>query len=249
MTDRDWFAILRTELEAEPPQPPLSASEVDTLIADIVSGRIQPPTKLGPRRSRRRWIAGGTAVVLLAGGATAAALWNRTKPTHPEEGIACHATAQAVGDVAVLPPAADPLDACTKLWLSGALPDISNGGPATDAAPAQFACVGRGGGLDVFPNLSDPPTTCADLGLVDADTNVINDPLVLLQDRLSNEINAVCVDVETAKQLIHAALAEVGLNDWTITVHDGTHGCVAAGEDLDTKSVYLATNPRQTTTT
>lgn len=249
MTDRDWFATLKTELDAEPVAPTMSPAEVESLISDIVAGRIQAPRVRASHQSRRRWIAGGTALVVLAGGATAAALWNRTKPAHPQEGIACHASLEVIGDVQVIPPAEDPLDACAQLWLAGALPDIENGGSSTDVAPPLFACVGPGGGLDVFPNLSDPPTTCADLGLVEADTNLSNDPLVVLQDRLVTEINEVCVDVDTAKVLIGAALSDVGLDDWTVVVRDDTHGCVFAGEDLATKSVFLFTNPTQTNTT
>ena len=186
-------------------------------------------------------------MVVLAGGATAAALWNRTKPDKPQQGIACHASLQVVGDEQVIPSAADPLEACAQLWLAGVLPNIDKGGPRTDVAPAQFACVGSRGALEVFPNLSDPPTTCADLGLVDADTNLSKDPLVVLQDRLTNEINLVCVDVDTARRSIQGALADVGLTDWTVTVRENTTGCVLAGEDPDTKTVYLLTNPTQTT--
>jgi hypothetical protein len=249
MTDRDWFAILKREVEDTPPRRAPSADEVETLITDIVSGRVQPPKTREPRQWRRRWLAGGTVVVVLAGGATAAALWNRTKPEQPQQGIACHASLEIIGGAQVIPPAPDPLKACAQLWLAGVLPDIKNGGPPTDVAPPQFACVGPAGALEVFPNLSDPPTSCAELGLVEADTNVSTDPLVLLQDRLTNEINLVCVDVDAAKKLIEAALTDAGLDDWTVTVRENTNGCVLAGEDPETKSVYLLTNPTQTTTT
>jgi hypothetical protein len=181
--------------------------------------------------------------VVLAGGATAAALLNRAEPKHPQEGIACHAAADLTTGEVVIPPAPDPFAACTQLWLVGSLPDIDHGGPATDAAPPLFACVGPGGGLDVFPNLSDPPVTCTDLGLVGAITNVTADPLVVLQDRLSNDINANCVDLNTARQLAQTALSDVGLKDWTVTVRDSARDCVKAGEDPDTKSVYLQSLP------
>lgn len=243
---RDWFAILRESLRAEERPSPMSTNEVEALIADIVSGRHQETPK---RRRGRRWLAGGTAVVVLAGGATAAALWPRSKPAHPEQGIACHATLEVVGNAQVIPPAADPLEACTELWFSGALPDLRQGGPATDIAPPLFACVGPGGGLEVFPNLSDPPASCSSLGLADANTDVISDPLVVLQDRLTTEINETCVTVDDARPLIEAALADVKLENWTITVRDDTHGCVFAGQDAEAKTVFLFTNPAQPPTT
>jgi hypothetical protein len=109
--------------------------------------------------------------------------------------------------------------------------------------PPLFACVGPGGGLDVFPNLSDPPVSCVDLGLVEAVTDVSEDPLVLLQNRLSNDINATCVDVETARQRAQAALSDLGLNDWTVIVRDDSRDCVKAGEDPDTKSIFLQSVP------
>lgn len=249
MTERDWFAILKQELDTELTRPVTPGAEVDELIADIVAGRISAPIARRPMSSRRRWLAGGAAIIVLAGGATTAALWNRAKPANPQQGIACHGSTDLVGDAQVIPPAADPLDACAQLWLAGVLPDIEHGGPATDVAPPQFACIGVGGGLDVFPNLSDPPITCVDLGLTEADTNVSQDPLVVLQDHLTNEINLVCVDVDTAQRLAEAALVDVGFDDWTIIVRDNTKDCVKAGEDPDTKMIYLQSLPGQSTTT
>jgi hypothetical protein len=242
------MAILHRTLAAQPPVATLGDQDVDTLIDDIISGRLQP-TSPGRRRNRRRWLAGGSAVVVLAGGASVAALWPREKPSHPEQGIACHATLETVGNAQVVPPAADPLAACGQLWLQGVLPDLEHGGPATDVAPPLFACVGRGGGLDVFPNLSDPPATCAGLGLADAAAVPLDDPLIALQDRLVSEINERCVTADAAHPVIQAALDDVGLSDWTITVRPDTHGCVFAGEDSDNKTVFLITNPVQTTTT
>jgi hypothetical protein len=238
----DWFAVYKEMLEADARDSTMNPADVEVLIADIIAGRIEAPKMPRSRRSRR-WIAGGTAVVVLAGGATAAALLNRAEPKHPQEGIACHAAADLTTGEVVIPPAPDPLAACTQLWLVGRLPDIDHGGPATGAAPPLFACVGRGGGLDVFPNLSDPPATCTDLGLVAAITNVTADPLVVLRDRLSNDINATCVDLNTARQLAQTALSDLGLKDWTVVVRDNTKDCVKAGEDSDTKSVYLFSPP------
>ena len=248
MMQRDWFAILKAQLDAEPIEPPPSPAKVESLIDDIVSGRIEAPVVRRSRATRRRWIAGGTVVVLLGGGATAAALWNRTKPAYPHVGVACHASAQIRGVVEVIPVASDPGGACAQLWLAGKLPNAEDGGPPADVAPAQFACVGPGGTLEVFPVFPNRPSTCADLGLVDADTNLTRDPLVLLQDRLTNEINLVCVDEAAAQRLIHTALGDTGLGSWAVIVREGTAGCVFAIEDPDTKTVILITNPTQSTT-
>jgi len=249
VSEIDWFAILKQMLESQRALPPTKSEDVEVLIADIVTGRITAPSPARTRRSRRRWIAGGSVAIVLASGATAAALWSRTKPEQPQQGIACHASLEVVGGAQVIPPDPDPLGACAQLWLTGVLPDIKNGGPPSEFAPPQFACVGPAGALEVFPSLSDPPTTCEDIGLVEADTNVSDDPLVVLQDRLIGSINETCVDVDTARRIVEVALADVGLDGWTVAVRDDTHGCVFAGEDPDTKSVFLITNPAQNPTT
>jgi hypothetical protein len=243
VSETDWYAIFKQALEADPPGSTMTPEEVDVLIADIHAGRIEIPDMPRPRRVRRRWIAAGAAITVLAGGTVAAALWNGAKPAHPEAGIACRASADPKADAQVIPPATDPLAACTQLWLAGVLPDVVHGGPATDVAPPLFACVDPGGGLDVFPNQADPPVSCTDLGLVDADTDLVDDPRVVLQDRLTNDINLICVDLKTARELAHKALTDLGLTDWTVTVRDNARDCVKAGEDPDTKSVYLLSLP------
>jgi hypothetical protein len=243
VSDTDWYAIFKQSLDVDLPESTMTPEQVDVLIADIIAGRIEIPDIPRPRRSRRRWIAAGAAVTVLAGGTAVAALWNGAKPTHPEAGIACHASADPKGDAEVIPPAKDPLAACAQLWLAGVLPDLVHGSPATDVAPPLFACVGPGGDLDVFPSLADPPISCDNLGLVKADTDLIADPTVVLQDRLSNDINLPCVDLNTARQLARKALTDLGLADWTVTVRDNVGDCVKAGEDPDTKSVYLLSLP------
>jgi hypothetical protein len=245
-TQREWLAVLRESLKTDERPAPMSTEEVEALIADIISGRSQATRK---SRHRRRWFAGGTAVVMLAGGATAAAVWPRAKPSHPEQGIACHATLDAHGDAAVIPPAANAIDACQQLWLEGALPDIRNGSPKTDVAPPLFACVSAGGGLEVFPNLADPPATCSTLGLSDADINVSNDPIVVLQEQLADNINLVCVDVDKAEALASQALKDTGLGDWKIVRREGAKECVKAAEDVDTKTIFLQSLPNQPPTT
>lgn len=243
MSNIDWFAVYKESVQTDAGEPAMTPAQVDALVADIVAGRIEVPEMPGPARSRRRWLAGGVAISVIAGGATAAALLNRNKPTHPEQGIACHVAPDLASSAQVIPPAVDPLAACTQLWLSGALPDIDHPGPATDVVPRMFACVDPGGGLDVFPIVSEPAESCAGLGLVEAITDLGSDPAVVLQDRLVNDINASCVDVDSARHLAQAALDDLGLDDWTITVRDGTTGCVKAGEDPDTKSVFLQSVP------
>ena len=243
MSKIDWFAVYKESLETDGREPTMNPIDVEALIADIVTGRIDVPTMPRSRRTGRRWVAAGAAIAVIAGSATAAALLNRAKPERSQQGIACHAAADLTAGAVVIPTAPGPLAACAQLWLSGTLPDIDHGSPTTGSAPKLFACVGAGGGLDVFPNLSDPPVSCADLGLVEAIADVSADPLVVLQDRLSNDINLACVDLNTARQLAHAALLDLGLEDWTVTIRDNNQDCVKAGEDPDTKSVYLFSLP------
>ena len=243
MSDIEWFAVYKQTIEADAGQPTMSRAEIDALVAEIVAGRIEIPAMQRSRRSRRRWIAAGAAISVIAGGATAAALLNRSKPSHPEEGIACHIAADVASGAQVVPPAVDPLAACAQLWLTGALPDIDHPGRASEVAPPMFACVDPGGGLDVFPILSEPAETCAGLGLVEAITDVSSDPMVVLQDRLVTDINDSCVDLDTARRLAQVALNDLSLKDWTITVRENTKDCVKAGEDPETKSVFLQSVP------
>jgi hypothetical protein len=78
---------------------------------------------------------------------------------------------------------------------------------------------------------------------VDAIMPASSDPLVVLQERLASEINATCTDLDTARKLAETALAGVGLEDWTVTVRPDTRGCVIAGQDPETQSVYLFSLP------
>lgn len=244
MSGIDWFTVYKQTFSTDVDGPTMTSTQVDALVADIVAGRVEVPEIPRRARSHRRWIAGGVAISVIAGGATAAALLNLSKPAHPEEGIACHITADLASGAQVIPPAVDPIAACTRLWLAGALPDIDHPGRATEVAPPMFACVDPGGGLDIFPIVSEPATTCGDLGLAEAITDLSADPLVVLQDRLVKDINDSCVDVDTARQLAQAALDDLGLGDWTITVRDNTTDCVKAGEDPETKTVFLQSVPK-----
>jgi hypothetical protein len=223
--------------------------DVEALIADIVGGRIEAP-KRRSTRGRRKVLAAGLVVGVLGSGAAVAALWNRSNVSKPHEGIACHATADlAVTRAIVIAPAADPIGACTNLWRSGALPDLADGSNQVDIVPKLFVCVGKGGGLEVFPALSAATDSCDDLGLTEPAGASINDPLVALQDRLSNDINAKCTDLESARELVRSALSDLALSDWTITIRGDLSTCVVAGEDPDTHTVYLFSLPTQPPTT
>jgi len=249
VSDTDWFAVLKSTLQAEGSTATMQPDDVEALIADIVGGRIEAP-KTHSNRARRKVVAAGLVVGVLGSGAAVAALWNRSNVSKPHEGIACHATADlAVTRAIVIAPAADPIGACANLWRSGALPDLADGSKRVDVVPKLFICVGAGGGLEVFPALSDVADSCADLGLTEPSGPSINDPLVALQDRLSNDINAKCTDLESAKQLVRAALSDLALSNWAITIRGDLSTCVIAGEDPDTHSVYLFSLPTQPPTT
>jgi hypothetical protein len=245
VTERDWFAVLKSALDTETTVVEMSPDDVDTMIADIVAGRIHAVDRSKPRRARRRWITVGTTITLFAGGATAAAMWN-ARPERPHEGISCHASAD-VSDVGVVvrPPAADAIDACSELWRTGALPSVVQDGLSQGTVPSLFACVGSGGGLEVFPNLVEPDVSCSDLGLVEALNVGTDDPLVALQARLANDINSKCVDLPRAQQLAQAVVSDLGLAGWDVTIREHAVGCVKAGQDPESRTIYLFTPPNQ----
>lgn len=246
VTKRDWFAVLKETLDSERAKATVASHDVEAMIADIVSGRIQAVERPRLGRSRRRWIAMGTVVGVFGGGATAVALWHIARPERPQEGISCHASVDVVETgMLILPPTADPIGACTELWLTGRLPHVVEKGTSSDAVPALFACVGSGGGLDVFPDLTEPAVSCSDLGLADAIIDGAEDPLVALQARLTNDINTKCLDLETAQRLAQAAVSDLGLAGWTVTTRERPRGCVKAGQDAGARSVYLFTPPNQ----
>ena len=249
MSDTDWFAVLKSTLHAEGSTATMRPDDVEALIADIVGGRIEAPAWRGIR-ARRKVLAAGLVVGVLGSGAAVAALWNRSNVSRPNEGIACHATADvAVTRAIVIAPADDPIGACTSLWKSGALPDLAEGSDRPNIVPKLFACVGAGGGLEVFPTVAGVADSCDDLGLIEATGLSIHDPLVALQERLSGDINAQCTDLESAKELARSALTDLALSDWTITIRGDLSTCVIAGEDPDTHSVYLFSLPKQSPTT
>ena len=157
MSDIDWFTVYKQTFSTDVDGPNMTSTQVDALVADIVAGRVEVPEIPRRARSHRRWIAGGIAISVIAGGATAAALLNRSKPAHPEEGIACHITADLASDAQVIPPGVDPLAACTQLWLTGALPDIDHPGLATEVTPPMFACVDPGAASTSFRSFLNQP--------------------------------------------------------------------------------------------
>lgn len=245
MSDTDWFAVLKSTLQAEGSTATMLPDDVEALIADIVGGRVEAP-KRRSNRTRRKVLAAGLVVGVLGSGAAVAALWNRSNVSRPQEGIACHASADlGVTRAIVIAPAADPIGACMNLWRSGALPDLADESSRTDIVPKLFVCVGVGGGLEVFPTLPDVADSCGDLGLTEPTGPSIHDPLVALQDRLSTDINANCTDLESARKLVRSALSDLALSNWTITIRGDLSACVAAGEDPDTQSVYLFSLPTQ----
>jgi hypothetical protein len=240
------MSVLAATLQ-KPAAPTMSAEDVDALIADIVKGRIATPRASGPRRRRqRRWIAGGIAFSVLAGGTTVAAVW-RSHPRHPEDGIACHASSELHdAQTVIVSPTADPLAACGELWLAGVFPSGDDRMAAPGTTLPMFACVGPGGGFEVFPHFAGSAASCAELGLADAIDDINAEPSDQLHVRLTNDINLQCVDLDTARALVESALFELDLGDWMITTRGNFHGCVKAGEELETKSVYLFTVPTRT---
>jgi hypothetical protein len=245
VTERDWFGVLKTSLAVEIERPTMTTDDVERMIADILSARVgveEPPRM--PRLRRRRWV--GIAVVLgvLGGGATAAAVWNAAHPDRPQEGISCHATTDDLDkQVVILPPAVDAVGACAELWITGAVPGFATNASPDSPSPPLFACVGEGGGVDVFPNVRDSAVSCVDLGLIDLAVTVSDDPVVALQSRLTREINLECLDLATARRVAESIVADLGLTDWRVSVRDHPRVCIKAGVAPPSHSVFLFTLP------
>ncbi|HEY0519881.1 MAG TPA: hypothetical protein VGC84_10355, partial [Ilumatobacteraceae bacterium] len=224
----------------------MSAEDVDAMIGDIIAGRITFDERSRLHVTPRRWVTVGIALTVAAGGATAAAaMWN-SRPDRLEAGIACHTSTDTDATaVAIRPSAADPIAACGELWTSGALPNVVGGGARIATPPPLIECIGAGGGLDIYPILSDAAVSCGDLGLRAAVAEPVGDPLVALENRLTDDINVKCVDLPAAQRLAATAVADLRLDGWTVDVEEHPRECIKAGEDATTRSIYLFTLPNQ----
>jgi hypothetical protein len=217
----------------------------DELIELIVTGAIAPPVgrRLRSPRRRRLRLLGIIAIGGLAtGGGVAAALLARSgHTTRPSAGVACRERFDLHSSATVIEPTDDPVAACRDLWQRGQLPTGTAPGTPT-GVPTLIACLAPNGALNVLP--ADPGRTCADLDLATSDTAPITgDVLVTLRNRLSAEIDAVCVPPADAQAAAQHIVDELHITGWTFTVQDMTGQCTRTGTDDVLHTIYLLSGP------
>lgn len=224
---------------------PLSATDIDSLVDDILTGRrAEGRARRASRRLRRRLFGGGLAIAVVAGGGLGAAALLRTEqPKEPQTGVACRATAQRDADAAVVGRGVDddPLELCAAVWRAGRLGD--SGG----AVPPLAACIGLGGVVEVFPG---DESVCETLGLSPAARELSDDArhLIELQDRMVEEINAAtCRPTDDVVAQARHILDDMGFADWQIVVNDDavTSTCANVALDVETTSLFILTVPQE----
>ena len=162
----------------------------------------------GARSRRPLWLV--TAAVATVALATAAFAVLRTERATVPNAVACHATADLLGDVAGLGGSADPIAACAEVWARG---DFGGDG----VVPPLTACVNSGGAAAVFPGGAE---TCDQLGLPALEPGFTDEQqaAVDLQDRLATVFLESCFDQEAAVAEAERQLELLGLTDWTVRV-------------------------------
>jgi len=182
------------------------------------------------RRGRRRIVGAGIGGVAFVAGTVGVAAWLRSEPpTAPQVGIVCRSEATVGADASVIEPGIDPIAGCRKV--------LETSDFAGDAANADLvACIGAGGAIEVFPGTG---ATCGQLGLVLADPEPTseNTAIVVLQDRLSVEINlAACQSVSAVAETARAILGESNLTGWTVATDPSSVDGVCGKADVDPAS-------------
>jgi hypothetical protein len=249
----DPFEVLRSHVRAvavlERP-----STDPDDLIAGIVA--LEPPNGAlvdgsasnvvvlrSPRR--RRWLAAGGAVAIVVAGGAGVAAFRGEKPGVPSADLLCRASPDGEGSSVALQMGDDPVGQCAALWATGRLPDLDGEGE-TKEVPRLVACTGAGRTLEVVP--LPPSSTCADIGLADADVSgPLNSPEMRMQSRLVDEVNrGQCLDARAAADVVARALSEFGLERWTVEVKDADAGCVIVAIEPETERVVVLPDPTNT---
>lgn len=213
-------------------------TNADAFVARVIERAQEHPSGSG---RRRRWIAGGVAVVALAVSGTAAAFIFAKQPDDPVS-VACHSiAAPSGGDTIVLSASGDPLELCAELWRTGRLPDSENTLPPGQAAPPLAACI-LNGVVQVFPG--DSATVCAALGLEPAsrESSAESDAVVALTDYLVLESEGRCFSMEQAAALAESALDRFRVDGWDLRERPAMRPddvCVRVIVDATSKRIYL----------
>lgn len=231
----DPFDLLRTHVQHQAATvEPLTS--VDELIAHIVLEHERMPSTSSAqagvpwpgsvvRPPRRRW---GSAVVGMAlvvgigtGAVVTAAVLERKPVAHVDHSVLCHPSVDGPVLGLVTDIGADPLQTCADNWAAGNIQGVS--AQAQADVPPMVACIGHGGGLEVFPGEGDG--ACAALGMQSADVDaVLADPVQQLSRRTS-EINAQCLSGPEAGQAVQALFDELDLGGWSVVLLGGDRPC------------------------
>lgn len=208
----------------------------DQLIERIMAGDRGTQHRRPASRKRRIVIASTSAVIVVSSAAVGvAALLRSEQPTVPEAGPTCHASVDAAADLIGLEPGVDPITGCRQAWIDGRFGvEVSN-------PSSLVACIGQGGGIDVFPGES---TVCESLGLpvADPELSLDNAAIVVLQDRIATEINAAaCLPANRVKPLVEQILSETEITGWQVIIRSDAQAstCVKAAVDSTSKTVHL----------
>jgi len=208
MNERDIFDALR---EVDP------ASRIDPAETARLKTRIRARVLAdgSPQRRGRRRVLIAIAVAVLALAAVAATVYLTRQPTQPS-GIGCAAdlgldavyVAEPVGGL-------DPQQ-CASLWADGTItnPDIVPPGEV----PPLTGCVNDTGTLIVLP--TDDPGVCEQLEMANyLPQSEATKSIVDVQERLVEQINPhVCPSFDQAQRIAEDALADAGIDDWTVVV-------------------------------
>ena len=161
------------------------------------------------KRSRtrtRRLVAVAVAIAALVA-AGAAYLYTR-EPSRSLD-VGCYQEARLPSTVFVVPASGAPADACRRVWRGGAF--------SPTPIPAELtACVLRPGTIGVFPG---GPEVCGRLGLSKASDIPPRRATAIaeLRGRLSAASRDTdCLAPEETRVLVQRALADIGLDDWTV---------------------------------
>lgn len=241
----DPFDVLRSHVRSvallERP-----TTDTDELIAEITGAgepNVAPRSNVVAFRSprRRRWLVASSALAIVAVGGAGVAAYMGMRPTRPNDGVVCRASADNLSAI-VVEPTSDPINACAALWIRGDLPDVDDPRPA-DQPPRLVACVGANESLEVIP--VPALGSCADLGMSDADVGAMSsDPVVELQSVVEDRLNAhECRSAADAKAVIVEALKRLNLESWSVDMRNAAADCVLVAVEPSTARVVVINRP------
>lgn len=238
----DPFDVLRAHVRSvallEPP-----GVDADELVASITGTTDREAGREGAHRRgsprRRRWLVAGVATATVAVGGAGIAAYQGSRPTDPTADVVCRSSIDGFGSTVGLRSDGDPIGECARLWARGDLPDLDHPTPGGEV-PRLVACTSeRTGTIEVLP--LDEFTTCADVGLLDADVEQA-DPVTLLQRRLERHV-AECHDAAEVEAYAGGLLDELGLDGWVVGRRPAAGRCATAAVDTGARTVDVLPDP------